>query len=36
VETIPGDRPVTDVRMVVSVEEMPKAEIAKKYGHTYN
>jgi cyclophilin family peptidyl-prolyl cis-trans isomerase len=35
VQTAPGDRPVSDVRMFVSVEEMPKAEIAKKYGYTY-
>jgi cyclophilin family peptidyl-prolyl cis-trans isomerase len=30
-----GSRPYEDVRMFVSVEEMPKAEIAKKYGYTY-
>ncbi|MFT6215927.1 MAG: cyclophilin family peptidyl-prolyl cis-trans isomerase [Roseivirga sp.] len=36
VQTAPGDRPVTDVRMFVTVEELPRAEIAKKYGNTYN
>uniref|UniRef100_UPI0040489B69 peptidylprolyl isomerase n=1 Tax=Roseivirga sp. TaxID=1964215 RepID=UPI0040489B69 len=35
VQTAPGDRPISDVRMFVSVEELPKAEIAKKYGYTY-
>lgn len=35
VQTAPGDRPISDVRMFVSVEEMSKAEIAKKYGYTY-
>jgi cyclophilin family peptidyl-prolyl cis-trans isomerase len=36
VQTAPGDRPVSDVRMFVSVEEIPKAEIAKIYGYTYH
>jgi len=35
VQTAPGDRPVEDVRMYISVEEMPKAEIAEKYGYNY-
>lgn len=35
VQTAPGDRPISDVRMFVSIEELPKAEIAKKYGYTY-
>ena len=36
VQTKPGDRPVDDVRMYVSVEEMPKKEIAEKYGYDYS
>ncbi|MEC7753004.1 MULTISPECIES: peptidylprolyl isomerase [Roseivirga] len=36
VQTKPGDRPVEDVRMYVSVEEMPKKEIAEKYGYDYS
>ncbi|MDH5248794.1 MAG: peptidylprolyl isomerase [Cyclobacteriaceae bacterium] len=35
VETQPGDRPVVDVRMVVSVEQMPKKKIEKMYGYHY-
>lgn len=35
VQTAPGDRPVEDVRMYISVEEMPKAEISKEYGYQY-
>jgi len=35
VQTAPGDRPVEDVRMYISVEEMPKADIAAKYGNPY-
>ena len=35
VQTAPGDRPISDVRMFVSIEELPKAEIPKKYGYTY-
>ncbi len=35
VEKAPGDRPVTDVRMTVIVEEMPKAKIEKQYGYKY-
>ncbi|MDH4091986.1 MAG: peptidylprolyl isomerase [Cyclobacteriaceae bacterium] len=35
VETQPGDRPVVDVRMVVSVEQMPKKKIEKIYGYHY-
>lgn len=35
VETAPGDRPVTDVRMYISVEEMPKSEIEEKYNYKY-
>lgn len=35
VQTKPGDRPVEDVRMFITVEEMPKAQIAREYGHTY-
>lgn len=29
------DRPIDEVRMFVSVEELPKTEIAEKYGYTY-
>lgn len=36
VQTMPGDRPVEDVRMFVTVEEMPKAEIVKLFGEIYN
>lgn len=35
VETQPGDRPVADVRMTVSVEQMPKKKIEKTYGYHY-
>lgn len=35
VQTAPGDRPVEDVRMYISVEEMPKKEIAEKYSYDY-
>lgn len=31
----PGDRPVEDVRMTVTVEEMPKSKIEKLYGYNY-
>jgi len=34
VQTQPGDRPVEDVRMYITVEEMPRAEIASKYSFT--
>lgn len=30
-----GDRPVEDVRMVVTVEEMPRKKIEKEYGYQY-
>lgn len=30
-----NDRPMEDVRMVVIVEEVPRKDIAKKYGYTY-
>jgi peptidyl-prolyl cis-trans isomerase B (cyclophilin B) len=30
-----GDRPVTDVRMTVTVEEMSKKKITKEYGYVY-
>jgi peptidyl-prolyl cis-trans isomerase B (cyclophilin B) len=35
VEKGPGDRPVTDVRMMVTVEEMSKSKIEKQYGYKY-
>lgn len=35
VQTKPGDRPVEDVRMFITVEEVPRAQIASEYGHTY-
>jgi len=35
VQTAPGDRPVQDVRMYVTVEELPKKEIAEKYGYNF-
>jgi peptidyl-prolyl cis-trans isomerase B (cyclophilin B) len=31
----PNDRPLEDVRMEVSVEEMPRRKIEKEYGYTY-
>jgi peptidyl-prolyl cis-trans isomerase B (cyclophilin B) len=31
----PGDRPVENIAMVVTVEEMPKKEIEKLYGYKY-
>jgi peptidyl-prolyl cis-trans isomerase B (cyclophilin B) len=31
----PGDRPLEDVRMTVTVEEMPKKKIEKLYGYKY-
>ncbi|HEY9117570.1 MAG TPA: peptidylprolyl isomerase [Roseivirga sp.] len=36
VQTAPGDRPVEDVRMYISIEEMPKKEIAEKYGYDFS
>ena len=33
--TAPSDRPLEDVRMYISVEEMPRAEIEKKYNYKY-
>lgn len=30
-----GDRPVEDIRMTVTVEEMPKKKIEKEYGYKY-
>lgn len=35
VEKGPGDRPANDVRMIVTVEEMPKSKIEKQYGYKY-
>jgi len=35
VETGVADRPVNDIRMTVTVEEMAKADIAAKYGNPY-
>ena len=35
VQTAPGDRPIEDVRMYVTVEEMSKSDIAAKYGNPY-
>lgn len=31
-----ADRPVTDIKMTVTVEEMSRAEVTKKYGYQYN
>lgn len=31
----PGDRPMTDVRMTVTVEEMPRKKITKDFGYVY-
>jgi cyclophilin family peptidyl-prolyl cis-trans isomerase len=31
----PGDRPLEDVSMIVTVEQMPKAKIEKLYGYQY-
>jgi cyclophilin family peptidyl-prolyl cis-trans isomerase len=31
----PGDRPLQDIRMVISVKKMSKRKIAKRYGYTY-
>lgn len=36
VQTAPGDRPMQDIRMYFSIEEMPKAEIAKKYSYDFS
>ncbi|GIV37867.1 MAG: hypothetical protein KatS3mg032_2246 [Cyclobacteriaceae bacterium] len=33
--TGPGNRPVVDVTMTITVEEMPKSKIEKLYGYTY-
>lgn len=35
VQTQPDNRPIEDVRMFVSVEEMSKKEIKEKFGYTY-
>lgn len=35
VEKGPGDRPVTDIPMQITVEEMPVSKIEKLYGYTY-
>jgi cyclophilin family peptidyl-prolyl cis-trans isomerase len=35
VNKAPGDRPVEDVRMFVTVEEMSRKKITKEYGYTY-
>jgi peptidyl-prolyl cis-trans isomerase B (cyclophilin B) len=35
VEKGPGDRPTADVRMMITVEEMPKSKIEKLYGYKY-
>ena len=34
VQTQPGDRPVEDVKMFISVEQVPRSEIASKYSYT--
>ncbi len=31
----PNDRPVVDIPMTITVEEMPKSKIKKLYGYTY-
>jgi cyclophilin family peptidyl-prolyl cis-trans isomerase len=36
VQTAPGDRPVQDIRMMVSVEEMPKKKIEQTYGYKFD
>lgn len=35
VATAPGDRPVEDIKMIMSIEELPKTEIVEKYGYSY-
>lgn len=35
VQTASGNRPVEDIRMFVTVEEMPKSKIEKTYGYKY-
>ena len=35
VKTAPGDRPLEDVMMFMTVEELPKKEITEKYGYDY-
>ena len=30
-----GDRPIEDIRMTVTVQELPKKEIEKLYGYKY-
>jgi peptidyl-prolyl cis-trans isomerase B (cyclophilin B) len=35
VEKSPGDRPVEDIRMTVTVEKLPKKKIEELYGYHY-
>lgn len=35
VETDPGERPLNDVRLAVTVQEMPRKKITKEYGYVY-
>ncbi len=35
VQRNPGDRPLEDIRMFITVEEVPKAQVAREYGYTY-
>jgi len=35
VSTAPGDRPINDVRMMVTVEELSKEQIASRYDYNY-
>jgi len=35
VPTVTGDRPYEDIRMTITVEEMPRYQITKKFGYEY-
>lgn len=35
VATQPGDRPTEDIKMYISVEEMPREKIKSKYNYDY-
>ncbi len=35
VQTAPGDRPLEDVRMFITVEKMPRAKIEEEFGYKY-
>ena len=35
VATVPGDKPVEDIYMQVSIEEMSRKQITKQFGYVY-